>query len=258
MKSFGKPLLLLGGGGYTIRNVARCWTYETSVALDATVDDELPYNDYYEYFGPDFRLQISPTNMDNQNTPEYLQKCLERLIENLRHVQHAPGIQSTTLESAAISAEATAAAAEAAEDPDVKESEAQADARIVKDNEIDDENAASGDRDISTSNSKDPESKGPAAVVASNATVPEPSSTDAKAVSVEKDAPAAMDVETTNLPDAAGPNNTSQSMATDDDASKDVSAPVAEAAPTPKDAAEVAPAAVTAPTSGIEPAPMET
>jgi histone deacetylase 1/2 len=48
MKSFGVPLLLLGGGGYTIRNVARCWTYETSVALDATVDDELPYNDYYE------------------------------------------------------------------------------------------------------------------------------------------------------------------------------------------------------------------
>ena len=48
-RSFGKPLLLLGGGGYTIRNVARCWTYETSVALDATVDDELPYNDYYEY-----------------------------------------------------------------------------------------------------------------------------------------------------------------------------------------------------------------
>lgn len=25
LKSFHKPLLLLGGGGYTIRNVARCW-----------------------------------------------------------------------------------------------------------------------------------------------------------------------------------------------------------------------------------------
>ena len=25
VKSFGRPLLLLGGGGYTIRNVARCW-----------------------------------------------------------------------------------------------------------------------------------------------------------------------------------------------------------------------------------------
>ena len=35
---------------------------------------ELPYNDYFEYFGPDFKLHISPTNMSNQNTPEYLNK----------------------------------------------------------------------------------------------------------------------------------------------------------------------------------------
>lgn len=31
MKSFGVPVLLTGGGGYTLRNVPRCWTYETSV-----------------------------------------------------------------------------------------------------------------------------------------------------------------------------------------------------------------------------------
>lgn len=30
---FGKPLLVLGGGGYKIVNVARCWTYETAVLL---------------------------------------------------------------------------------------------------------------------------------------------------------------------------------------------------------------------------------
>ena len=29
MKKYNLPLMLLGGGGYTIRNVARCWTYET-------------------------------------------------------------------------------------------------------------------------------------------------------------------------------------------------------------------------------------
>lgn len=33
MKQFGVPLLLLGGGGYTVRNVARCWAYETGMAL---------------------------------------------------------------------------------------------------------------------------------------------------------------------------------------------------------------------------------
>jgi len=31
------PLLMLGGGGYTIRNVARCWTYETATALNCDI-----------------------------------------------------------------------------------------------------------------------------------------------------------------------------------------------------------------------------
>lgn len=93
VKSFNKPLLLLGGGGYTIRNVARCWTYETSIALGEKVEDELPYNDYFEYFGPDFRLHITPSNMDNMNTREYLEKCKMQLIENLRHITGAPGVQ---------------------------------------------------------------------------------------------------------------------------------------------------------------------
>lgn len=33
MRSFNVPLLLLGGGGYTIRNVARCWCYEVHILL---------------------------------------------------------------------------------------------------------------------------------------------------------------------------------------------------------------------------------
>ena len=33
VKSFNVPLLVLGGGGYTLRNVPRCWAYETSVLL---------------------------------------------------------------------------------------------------------------------------------------------------------------------------------------------------------------------------------
>lgn len=37
VKKFNLPLLVLGGGGYTIRNVARCWTFETAVALDSDI-----------------------------------------------------------------------------------------------------------------------------------------------------------------------------------------------------------------------------
>jgi hypothetical protein len=33
-------------------------TYETAVALNTDIADELPFNDYFEYFGPDFRLHI--------------------------------------------------------------------------------------------------------------------------------------------------------------------------------------------------------
>ena len=32
VKSFGLPTLLLGGGGYTMRNVSRAWAYETGIA----------------------------------------------------------------------------------------------------------------------------------------------------------------------------------------------------------------------------------
>lgn len=32
VKSFNRPLLLLGGGGYTMRNVSRAWAYETGLA----------------------------------------------------------------------------------------------------------------------------------------------------------------------------------------------------------------------------------
>ncbi|CAA3011023.1 histone deacetylase 6 [Olea europaea subsp. europaea] len=34
LRSFNVPLMLLGGGGYTMRNVAHCWCYERAVAVD--------------------------------------------------------------------------------------------------------------------------------------------------------------------------------------------------------------------------------
>lgn len=35
MMTFGLPMLVLGGGGYRINNVARCWAYETGRILGA-------------------------------------------------------------------------------------------------------------------------------------------------------------------------------------------------------------------------------
>lgn len=39
VKSFNVPTLVLGGGGYTIRNVSRCWTYETAIILDTELSN---------------------------------------------------------------------------------------------------------------------------------------------------------------------------------------------------------------------------
>ena len=59
VKSFGLPVLVLGGGGYTKRNVARCWTYETSVLLDEQISNELPFNGtYHTYHTSHMRILV--------------------------------------------------------------------------------------------------------------------------------------------------------------------------------------------------------
>ncbi|KAH8583122.1 RPD3 HD1 histone deacetylase [Cryptosporidium sp. chipmunk genotype I] len=94
-KKFNIPLLILGGGGYTIRNVARTWAYETATILDRTdlVSDNIPLNDYYDYFAPDFKLHIPPLNLPNMNSPEHLEKIKAKVIDNLRYLEHAPGVE---------------------------------------------------------------------------------------------------------------------------------------------------------------------
>jgi histone deacetylase 1/2 len=54
VKSFGVPVIILGGGGYTMRNVARTWAYETGELVDEKMSKQLPFNDYYEVSVQDF------------------------------------------------------------------------------------------------------------------------------------------------------------------------------------------------------------
>jgi len=83
---------VLGGGGYTIKNVARCWSYETALLLDEEIKDALPYNDYLEYYGPDYRLHIEPNNMKNLNERADLERTLAQLLDNMRHLDGAPSV----------------------------------------------------------------------------------------------------------------------------------------------------------------------
>ncbi|KAK3228013.1 hypothetical protein Dsin_007875 [Dipteronia sinensis] len=96
LRSYNVPLMVLGGGGYTIRNVARCWCYETAVAVGVEPDNQLPFNEYYEYFGPDYTLHVEPCNMENLNTAKDMEKIRNALLEQLSRLSHAPSVQFQT------------------------------------------------------------------------------------------------------------------------------------------------------------------
>ncbi|KAB8360655.1 hypothetical protein FH972_024393 [Carpinus fangiana] len=93
VKGFDLPVLVLGGGGYTMRNVARTWAFETGMLVDQPLGPELPFNEYYEYFAPDYELDVRSSNMDNANSPEYLDKITRAVIENLSRTKFAPSAQ---------------------------------------------------------------------------------------------------------------------------------------------------------------------
>ena len=93
VRSFGVPLICVGGGGYTVRNVARTWAYETGLLLGEQLDKNLPFNEYIQYYGPEYKLDVPKSGMDNLNTPAYLDSLRTRIIDNLRSMPFAPSVQ---------------------------------------------------------------------------------------------------------------------------------------------------------------------
>lgn len=96
--SFNIPLLVLGGGGYTIKNVARCWANETATLLGITLDDDIPPNDYYSHYSPDFKLRTHSMPVVKQydvncNTKSYIDNILTKVKKNLRSLEGAPSVQ---------------------------------------------------------------------------------------------------------------------------------------------------------------------
>ncbi|KAH9268257.1 hypothetical protein BASA84_000321 [Batrachochytrium salamandrivorans] len=72
-------------GCFNLSMKARC--------VDEELPEELPYNDYFQYFGPNFRLEVPSTNMENMNSREYLDHMKSKILENLRHLNFAPSVQ---------------------------------------------------------------------------------------------------------------------------------------------------------------------
>lgn len=53
----------------------------------------IPVNEYYEYFGPDYKLDVRSSNMEDLNTPSYLNRIKSIVMENLRGLGGPPSAQ---------------------------------------------------------------------------------------------------------------------------------------------------------------------
>ncbi|CAE7030569.1 hypothetical protein PTNB73_05436 [Pyrenophora teres f. teres] len=104
VKDYGRPLLLIGGGGYTPRNVARTWCHETAVCVGAQLHNELPSHvPYLQAFqgaeNGDGVLYPDLHNIkrhENLNSQAKLHKLVEQALENLRYLEGAPSVNVDT------------------------------------------------------------------------------------------------------------------------------------------------------------------
>lgn len=93
IKDFNLPTLVLGGGGYTIRNVSRVWAYETGILVGTEMDRKLPMNDYMDYYAPEYTLNVPAYNVENSNSEDYLERIKNQVLANLDRTRFAPSVQ---------------------------------------------------------------------------------------------------------------------------------------------------------------------
>lgn len=82
------PTVCVGGGGYTVENVARCWAYESAIALDLELNDFLPSNLLYENNYSSNLLHYHPKlgQEPNLNDSNYLDSVVCKIQQHLKHV----------------------------------------------------------------------------------------------------------------------------------------------------------------------------
>lgn len=104
VKSLNLPLMLVGGGGYTPRNVARAWTNETSIAIGCskTLNPNLPMHAPYRAHFRQTTLFPTPDellteNRLNKNTPKRIDEIIRSISEELRWMNHSPSVQMQEL-----------------------------------------------------------------------------------------------------------------------------------------------------------------
>ncbi|KRY77851.1 Histone deacetylase 3, partial [Trichinella pseudospiralis] len=94
VRDFNLPMLVVGGGGYTLKNVARCWAYETSLLVRKDVPNHIPLTcEYREMFKPKYLLRPElKKHYENQNHASYLNLIREVVSCHLRRVAISPSV----------------------------------------------------------------------------------------------------------------------------------------------------------------------
>ncbi|CAM0952355.1 unnamed protein product [Alopecurus aequalis] len=87
IRSFNVPLLLLGGGGYTVNHVASCWCFETAVAVgkEDEIPDDIPHHGYEHYYrDQDYKLLYAvPVTKKTGNRKDEVDKIKQEALQNL-------------------------------------------------------------------------------------------------------------------------------------------------------------------------------
>ncbi|VVC34439.1 Histone deacetylase superfamily,Histone deacetylase,Histone deacetylase domain [Cinara cedri] len=83
------PTLFVGGGGYNESNAARCWTLLTAIITgqDNTLFTDIPDNEYFSVYGPDFTLNINPGNRKDYNTAKSLNNIFNFVESNMKIIK---------------------------------------------------------------------------------------------------------------------------------------------------------------------------
>jgi histone deacetylase HOS2 len=106
VKKQGLPLLILGGGGYTARNVARAWCHETALATNNVLPDTIPM-----HIVPRPEAFQGRPHGDGKMYPAFdrlhkneckdsdLEEKVKKLDAELRYVRNSPWVQCEQLPS---------------------------------------------------------------------------------------------------------------------------------------------------------------
>ncbi|KAJ2683419.1 Histone deacetylase 8 [Coemansia spiralis] len=81
------PTLLLGGGGYSSANAARCWTRLTAVAAgeqDIAASEDIPEHAYLNDYAPAFDMATDATLAADDNTEESTAKVVSAVLAAIK------------------------------------------------------------------------------------------------------------------------------------------------------------------------------